>query len=206
VLDVGAGTGRLAVVLAGLGYDVLAVEPDAAMRSVAEAALPRRTAAGTAEEIPVDDASVDAVVVAQAFHWFDPDRALPEIARVVRQGGHLGVIWNVRDEQPGWSARLSELVGGEDRRAAEGRGRAPDFGRWFGPAESLLVEHQQELDADRLLGLAASWSYVYLRPDRDEVLSRVREIATSHPDLAGRATWELTYEARCYRAQRLPIP
>ena len=96
----------------------------------------------------------------------------------MRPGGHLGVIWNVRDEQAPWSRRLSELVGGEDRRAAEGRGRAPDFGRWFEPAESLTVEHEQELDADRLVGLAASWSYVFLRPDRDEVLAQVRAIAT----------------------------
>jgi SAM-dependent methyltransferase len=202
VLDLGAGTGRLAVVLAGLGYDVLAVEPDDGMRAVAERALPGRTLSGSAEQIPVDDAGVDAVVAGQAFHWFDPARALPEIARVVRPGGHLGVIWNVRDEQAGWAQRLSELVGGEDRRTEEGRGRAPDFGRWFDPAESLTVEHEQELDADRLVGLAASWSYVFLRPDRDDVLEQVRAIATDHPDLTGRPTFGLRYEARCFRARR----
>jgi SAM-dependent methyltransferase len=203
VLDLGAGTGRLAGVLAGLGYDVVAVEPDDGMRAVAEQALPGRTLRGSAEAIPVDDASVDAVVAGQAFHWFDPERALPEIARVVRPGGHLGVIWNVRDEREAWSQRLSELVGGEDRRAAEGRGRAPGFGPSFGAAQSLVVEHEQELDADRLVGLAASWSYVFLRPDRDEVLAQVRAIATGSPELAGRSTFTLAYEARCFRARRL---
>ena len=203
VLDLGAGTGRLAGVLAGLGYDVVAVEPDDGMRAVAEQALPGRTLRGSAEAIPVDDASVDAVVAGQAFHWFDPERALPEIARVVRPGGHLGVIWNERDEREAWSQRLSELVGGEDRRAAEGRGRAPGFGPSFGAAQSLVVEHEQELDADRLVGLAASWSYVFLRPDRDEVLAQVRAIATGSPELAGRSTFTLAYEARCFRARRL---
>jgi SAM-dependent methyltransferase len=202
VLDLGSGTGRLAVLLAGLGHDVLAVEPDDGMRAVAEQALPGRTSSGSAEQIPAGDATVDAVVAGQAFHWFDPELALPEIARVLRPGGHLGVIWNVRDEREPWSRELSGLVGGEDRRAAEGRGRAPHFGEWFGPAESLTVEHEQELDADRLVGLAASWSYVYLRPDRDEVLEKVRAIATDHPDLGGRGTFTLAYEARCYRARR----
>jgi len=65
-----------------------------------------------------------------------------------------------------------------------------------------VVEHEQVLDADRLVGLAASWSYVQLRPDRDEVLAEVRRIATDHPELAGRATFPLSYEARCYRARR----
>jgi SAM-dependent methyltransferase len=203
VVDLGSGTGRLAVALARLGHDVLAVEPDDGMRAVAERALPGRTRSGTAEQIPVEDGSVDAVVAGQAFHWFDPEQALPEIARVVRPGGHLGVIWNVRDEHTEWSRRLSSLVGGEDRRAAEGRGRAPDFGPGFGPAQSLTVEHEQQLDEDRLVGLADSWSYVYLRPDRDEVLAAVRRIPAESPDLAGRSTFSLRYEARCYRAPRL---
>jgi SAM-dependent methyltransferase len=203
VLDVGSGTGRLATTLAGLGYDVLAVEPDDGMRAVAEAALPGRTAAGSAEDLPADDASVDAVVAGQAFHWFDPERALPEIARVLRPGGWLGVIWNVRDESTTWSARLSELVGAEARREREGRGRAPFFGPSFAPAESLTVAHEQVLDADALVGLAASWSYVQLRPDRDEVLAQVRRIVDEDPGLAGRTTFTLTYQARCYRALRV---
>ncbi len=206
VLDLGAGTGRLAVLLDRLGYDVLAVEPDDGMRAMAEAALPGRTAGGTAEHIPAPDGGFDAVVVGQAFHWFDRDRALPEIARVLRPGGRLGVIWNVREDRSGWSAQVSALVGGEDRRVAEGRGRAPELGRSFGPVESLRVEHVQELDADRLVGLAASWSYVALRPDREAVLAQVRDIAVHHPDLAGRATFTLSYQTRAYRAARLPVP
>jgi SAM-dependent methyltransferase len=205
VLDLGAGTGRLAGVLAALGHEVLAVEPDEGMRAVAEARLPGRTAAGTAERIPAPDRSFDAVVAAQAFHWFDPDRALPEIARVLRPGGRIGVIWNVRDDSGGWSAQLSELVGGQDRRAAEGRGRAPAFGPLFGPAQSLVLDHEQELDAEHLVGLASSWSYVALRADREEVLAQVRAIATGHPDLAGRERFALRYSTRAFRARRLPV-
>src|SRR5437762_9625923 len=101
VLDVGAGTGRLSVAATALGHDVLAVEPDDAMRAVAEAALPGRTVAGTAEDLPLPDASYDAVVAGQAYHWFDRDRALPEIARVLSAGGALGVVWNIRDDTAG---------------------------------------------------------------------------------------------------------
>lgn len=204
VLDLGAGTGRLATLLDGLGYDVLAVEPDDGMRAVAESALPGRTAAGTGEDIPAADGSFDAVVVGQAFHWFDRERALPEIARVLRPAGRLGVIWNVREETTAWAVALGELVGGEDRRVAEGRGRAPDLGPRFDPAEQLVLEHEQELDADRLVGLAASWSYVALRPDRDEVLAKVRAIAETELARTGRPTFALRYEARAYRARRLP--
>jgi SAM-dependent methyltransferase len=204
VVDLGAGTGRLSAVLADLGHQVLAVEPDEGMRAVAERALPGHTAAGSAEHIPAADASVDAVVAGQAYHWFDPPRALPEIARVLRPGGYLGIMWNVREEHTGWSRELSDLIGGEDRRAAEGRGRSPDVGTTFFHApEARTFRHVQALDVDSLVGLVGSYSYVALRPDRDDVLARAREIAVrgaTGPD--GQVL--VRYVLRAYRARRLP--
>ena len=114
VLDLGAGTGKLTAVLLDLGLDVVAVEPSAEMR----ARIPARAEVldGSAERIPLPDGSVDAVLAAQAFHWFDLDVALPEIARVLRPGGTLGVLWNERDESVEWVRRVWDLWAGEPER------------------------------------------------------------------------------------------
>src|SRR4051812_12101086 len=99
VVDLGAGTGKLTAVLVGEGHRVVAVEPLEPMRSRLVAALPATPALeGSAEEIPLPDGCADAVVVGQAFHWFDVEPALREIARVLRPGGTLGLLWNARDE------------------------------------------------------------------------------------------------------------
>jgi SAM-dependent methyltransferase len=98
VLDLGAGTGLLTGVLRAAGHDVVAVEPDEQMRAVAAERHPDlRVLAGNAEDIPLPAGSVDAVVVGQAYHWFTPQRALPEIHRVLREEGIFAPIWNVRD-------------------------------------------------------------------------------------------------------------
>lgn len=112
VADVGAGTGKLtrALLAAGAG-EVVAIDPDAAMLAALRTALPGvPTHEGTAEHLPLDDASVDAVVLGQAWHWVDPAAASAEIARVLRPGGVLGLIWNVRDETTPWVAELSRIM------------------------------------------------------------------------------------------------
>ncbi len=113
VLDLGAGTGKLTTRLVERGLDVIAVDPIAEMLDVLRATLPDTPALlGTAEQIPLRDNSVDAVLVAQAWHWFDPERAVAEVARVLRPGGRLGLVWNIRDERLGWVKEF-----GRDRRA-----------------------------------------------------------------------------------------
>ena len=112
VLELGAGTGKLTRVLVELGHDVHASDPDAAMLQILERELPGvPTAQAGAEDIPLGDGSVDAVVAAQAFHWFDLDRALPEIARVLRPGGRVCLLWNTRNEKIPWVRRLGTIIG-----------------------------------------------------------------------------------------------
>ena len=112
VLDLGAGTGKLTTRLVERGLDVVAVDPIAEMLEVLSASLPDTPALlGTAEEIPLPNESVDAVLVAQAWHWVDPERAVAEVARVLRPGGRLGLLWNTPDQRLGWVRELGEIVG-----------------------------------------------------------------------------------------------
>src|SRR5256885_2312644 len=111
VLDLGAGTGILTRVLLGLGYDVVPVEPDDAMRAALRRTTPGvEPLAGSADAIPVPDGRADAVVAGQAYHWFDPEPTHREVARVLRDGGVFAPIWNVRDDGVPWVARLSEIA------------------------------------------------------------------------------------------------
>ena len=130
-------------------------------RRLARAVRPATVLAGSAERLPLPDRSVDLVVVGQAFHWFDRDRALPEIVRVLRPGGVLATFYNAREDSVAWVRALSELMG-EDRRPCQ-RLAVPGAG---GPrpaarlAETLRAEHEQQLDAATLVDLVRSRSYV----------------------------------------------
>jgi SAM-dependent methyltransferase len=167
--------------LAAAGLSVVAVEPVAEMR----AALPKsvRALEGTAEAIPLDAGSVDAVVVGQAFHWFDGDAALAEIHRVLRPEGLLGLFWNVRVLEHPVHAAIDDLIGPY-------RGEVPSHrsGRWrdalertslFGPLEEHSFDNSHEIDADGLAARVGSTSFIAaLDPaERDKVLERVRALA-----------------------------
>lgn len=185
VLDLGAGTGKLTRVLARRYARVIAVEPLDGMRAILERvvrdveALP-----GSAEQIPLDDASVDAVFAAQAFHWFEHARAIPEIARVLRPGGVLAVVWNGPDESrpnPLPSAYLAYL--GELRRE---RSTLDDTPPWreliaigpFGEPQEGAVPHDHVLDRAGQLDNARSVSWIASRDadDRARVLARLGEL------------------------------
>lgn len=202
VLDLGAGTGKLTRQLMDRGLDVVAVEPSAGMRAQLERVLAGvRSLAGTAEQIPLPDRAVDAVMVAQAWHWVDAERAVPEVARVLRPGGVLGLLWNVRDEREDWVARLGRLMHRSDEQ--ETVSVDPTVGPPFAQLERLDVPWTHRLPAGSLLDLVASRSYVITLPDseRARVLARVRDLLATHPSLAGRASIDVPYLTRCARTR-----
>lgn len=207
VADLGAGTGLLTRTLVDLGLEVSAYEPDAAMVEQLRLRVPEVPVTGsTAESLPVADASLDAVVVGQAWHWFDHAAASDEIARVVRPGGVLGLLWNLRDVTLPWTRALADLIGGEDSMQAPARDPSTQYvvlGSGWGPVERHEVRHEVEHDADSLVALVATFSYVRLRPDADEVYAAVRELVRTSPDLAGRDRFPLPYVTACYRSVRL---
>ena len=202
VLDLAAGTGKLTRTLAALGYDTVAVEPDDAMREVLAAGLPSvRALRGSAEVIPVDDASVDAVLVGQAWHWFDHERAGAELRRIVRPGGRVALLYNTRDERVPWVARFAAATGesfdtGTEPPEFDGvRGRAG-----FGPIEHHVFDHVERLHPDDLQALARSFSFVALLPDaeRARVLATVGELGREAADADGLLT--LPYRLMVARA------
>ena len=203
VLDLGAGTGKLTRQLVERGRDVTAVEPLHEMLDQLRTAVPRaRALDGSAEAIPVEDAWADAVVVGQAFHWFDAPVALREIARVLRPGGVLGLIWNMRDEAVPWVARLSDLIGGERMHPGEEPPDVIPHSGLYGPVEEAAFRLEQELDRDTLVDLVVSRSYVATldAPAREALLARILELY-DEVEQDGRIV--LPYVTSAYRAERL---
>jgi SAM-dependent methyltransferase len=201
VLDLGAGTGKLTRQLVAIGADVVAVEPAAGMRRRLVAEVPGAPVLdGTAEDVPLPDASVEIVTAGQAFHWFDTHRALDEIARVLRPAGWLALLWHERPES-GWAAGLwdlrAQLTG--SRRAYPGDGWEEvlaDDGR-FGPRTSSRHDVAVATTVDAELADSASRSCVHVVDDarRREVLERLRQFLVVHPETAGRQ--RLTYTRPC---------
>jgi SAM-dependent methyltransferase len=196
VLDLGAGTGRLTRQLRARGLDVVAVDPSGAMLSELRRAHPEVPVhRGDTARIPLPDASADVVLIAEAWQWPDPHRALPEIARVLTPGGRLGLIRNVRDESADWVARLGEILGGD------GPDAGPRLGPPFGPLTRTWFRWGQTLTAAGLLGLAGSRSAMILLPadERAAVLAQIRQLLATHPALLGRDTFALPYVTECAR-------
>jgi SAM-dependent methyltransferase len=200
ILDLGAGTGLLTQRLVSLGHEVVAVEPDPQMLAVLVESLPVDALIGSAEAIPLPDDSVDAVTVGQAFHWFDQQRALPEIARVLRPGGVLGLLWNVLDDSVAWVDALCDITGGEARASLVEAEGDPELAPWFSQLEAASFGHTQELTLDELLGLVGSWSHIYLRDDANDVLGQVRSRVLQDPALKGFHEYSLPYLTSTFRA------
>ena len=204
VVDVGAGTGKLTAALVAPGREVVAVEPDAGMlATLAEEVPSARAIEGTGEALPLPDASADAVVYGQAWHWVDVPRASAEAARVLRPGGALGLVWNVRDTAVDWVRELGDVIRGS---AAERMidGDAVRVAPPFGPLERRDLMWTRPMTVDQLVAMAASRSYVIaLSPEeREGVLDGVRDLLAAHPETAGRDRIEMPYVTSAFRTLR----
>ncbi|HWH35380.1 MAG TPA: methyltransferase domain-containing protein [Acidimicrobiales bacterium] len=204
VVDLAAGTGKMSRLLAPSAGHVVAVEPVAAMRSVLVELVPDAgVVAATAEHLPLAGASVDAVVAAQAFHWFAVDQALAEVARVVRPGGGLALVWNDRDTSVPWVAELSALIEWDDRPVASYHERdwleAMAATGHFEQAGSRRFRLRQSLDADTLVDRVLSTSYIAARP-LGEQQALAREVRRLVENLGQR--FELPYLTDVYWCRR----
>ena len=211
ILDLAAGTGVVTRELVGRADRVVAVEPDERMRAVLAARCPgAEVLDGRGENIPLPDASVGAVVISAAWHWLDPELAVPEITRVLRVGGTLGVIWISRDDRVPWVAEFNALAreSREADRAPEGsrgrRRREVTFppGTPMSLPEQRRVEFSLPMTSEQLAGLLGTYSGVItLDPARREDFSRrVRTFLDRQP-------WDqvdLPMICRCLRSTRLP--
>lgn len=191
LLDLGAGTGKFSRLLRETGAAVIAVEPIDAMREQLAQRLPDvQLLAGSAEAIPLPDASVDSVFCAQAFHWFANRQALAEIHRVLRPGGQLAMVWNVRDEAIDWVAAISALITPYESDAPRfhtGRWRLPFADQaWFGAPQLSTLPHQhlgpfETVVVDRMLSV----SFIASLPEAElaQLEADLRGLADQYPAL-----------------------
>jgi SAM-dependent methyltransferase len=208
VLELGAGTGKLTSVLVELGHDVHATDPDPDMLSRLRLRLPDvPTSEAGAEEIPLPDRSVDVVVAAQAFHWFDHEQALPEIARVLRPGGYLALTWNTRDERIPWVRRLGALLGSPGAAAEATESQDPVVqSDLFGFVEEQQFPFWQPIDRESIVDLAVSRSYVATLEEaaREQL---VADVLAFYDDFGrGMDGMQLPYRCECFRAQVIDGP
>ena len=210
VLDLAAGTGKLTRLLVPVGGVVLAAEPVDGMRRRFVAAVPGvPVVAAVAEALPVSDASLDAITVAQAFHWFDPERAFDEFARVLRPRGRLGLIWNARDRSSDWVNEVWSIMDRVEKRAPwrdheQGDSAAPRPRGGFGPLHAETFRHEQSITPEGVVDRVASVSHVAVLPpaERRRVLDEVRGVLADHPDARGRSELRLPYRVDVYWYER----
>lgn len=231
VLDLAAGTGKLTALLAPAGADLVAAEPVAGMRRRLRQVLPGVPAvAAVAEALPFADASLDAVTVAQAFHWFDGPAAMAELARVVRPGGRMAAVWNARDRSEDWVDRVWAVMDRVEHHApwrdhgdGKGPGREPGAGGAAGPhhveawtERNLLTgehwtpfstttfRHVQQVGPQDVVERVRSVSHVAVLPppEQEAVLDEIRTLLADHPDTRGRDRLGIPYRVDCLLTQR----
>ncbi|MDP9067989.1 MAG: methyltransferase domain-containing protein [Actinomycetota bacterium] len=210
IVDVGCGPGNLTVQLAEAGHEVVGADPSTAMLGTAR----RRglnVVRGVAEALPFVDACADVVTAATAFHWFDHERAVLEMRRVLRSGGRVALLTNMRDESVPWVRALSQIIGSE---AAMGvtlggaDGMEEEFTATlerrgsFRSTQWRIFDHVQELTPEDLVGLVRTRSYIAILPpeEREQLLEGVRELCRTHVDLRGKRSFVLPYKTHVCRS------
>jgi SAM-dependent methyltransferase len=209
-VDLGAGTGKFTRLVLRTGAKVIAVEPVEGMRAALNAALPDVTALqGSATEIPLADSSVQAVVCAQAFHWFATAEALAEIRRVLAPGGRLGLVWNTRDDRVPWVARigaLSDAYEGDTPRHTSGAWRSVFPAEGFGPLHEAHFEHGHTGDPeDVIIARIRSTSFIAALPPEAwaRLEARVRAVIADEPPLRGATTVTFPYRTSAHWTRRV---
>jgi SAM-dependent methyltransferase len=203
IVELGAGTGKftkLLTTLAPTGARVIAVEPVEGMRKKCSALLPSlELLAGNAESIPLPPEAANAVVAAQAFHWFNGPAALQEIYRVLKPGGMLGLIWSARDESVDWVAKLERLTNVREKGAPRYRTgawrQAFDQTDLFTPLHSAHFQFTQVGGPEMVIDRVSSSSFIAAMPETEkkQVLDQVRELLSMHPQTRGKDTIEFPY-------------
>jgi SAM-dependent methyltransferase len=209
VVEVGAGTGKLTRLLVPSAARIIAIEPVEGMRRKFKEILPRvETHAGTADDLPLPGASADAIVTAQAFHWFAHPATLEEFHRVLKPDGRLGLIWNVRDESRDWIKALTHIINRRESdapRYSSGEWRRVfDTTKLFTHLNSARFEHVQAASPAMIVDRIASLSFVAALPEekRETVLGEVRELLRTHPDTSGQAEIAFFYHTDVYWCSR----
>jgi len=234
VCDLAAGTGIFTRLIVASGATLVACEPVAGMRAEFRRHLPQvDLVAGTAEQLPFASASLHAVTVMQALHWFDGPTATAELHRVLVPGGRIGYAWNARDRSIDWVDRVWAVMDRVEKRApwrahdsatppqatettrapeqfgdpnGWTEGRAGTFTTGFSPVRYARFFHEQPVTPEGVVERVAGVSHVQVlpEPERQAVLGEVREIVATHPDTAGRSSLALPYRVDCYWTERLP--
>ena len=203
VLELGAGTGKLTRVLVELGHEVHATDPDEDMLAVLRRHLPDvRTGVGTAENIPAPDLTYDVVIAGQAFHWFDLDRALPEISRVLKPGGTLAIAQNLRDESIPWVRKLGRLIG-QSVRGGDPSEPMLDSGCFEG-VEHATHAFWQTIDRQSVVDLVLSRSHHAVLGEAEREAKRAEVLAFYDDYGRGMDGMQLPYVCVAYRATVTP--
>jgi len=203
VADVGAGTGKLTRALVEAGGQVVAVDPDAAMLEALREAVPGvPTFVGTGEALPLPDEALDAVVFGRAWHWVDPVLASTEVGRVLRPGGVLGLIWNIRDERVDWVAEMTQIMHGSNAEVMLAEG-GPEVAQPFDGLESRSWEWSRAMTREMLFDMAHSRSYVITaEPAERERIDRELGAVFDRVGVTGDGVVDLPYVTTAFRAGR----
>jgi SAM-dependent methyltransferase len=216
VVDVGAGTGLFSRALASRGAHVVAVEPDDRMRMVLQQNSPGVEAvAGSGEAIPLPDASADGVFFSSAWHWMDPDKAIPEVARVLRDGGRFGVIWTSRDSESTWvradewfrdAAPEGDVLRGETPRHGRSARREQSLptGGEFTNIETRTFRYTRPMSPGDFVDWLTTYSRVITAPADVRERGRARATAALAERFPGAAVIDVPMRSRCWRADRGP--
>jgi SAM-dependent methyltransferase len=189
--------------------EVIAIEPVDEMRAELAAGLPGvRTIAGSAQSTTLCDAAGDALTCAQSFHWFATEPALEEIHRILKPGGELGFVWNVRDDSVDWVAAIADIISpyeGDAPRYSKGDWRRAFTGRLFSELEESCFAYEHMGPPARvILDRSLSVSFIAALPDDEKSLVRekLNKLISTHPAIKGREIISFPYVTHAYRCSR----